>query len=183
MNDNTITETGCFLDNHRGHYISRDIIELAEEWGYILGVMESYVVSLYQDHGNDPDYPNEAIIELADEAIAWLNSGQQNCVSCLGTGLMPADDGPAWKDTDGVWRCRACTGTGRGPRIEHQNFPPKVTEGFTWAMEDGDFGLYPIETEGECPICGADGTHLSDSERESIEDSTGRPWWVDNCSH
>jgi len=22
-------ETGCYLDNHRGHYISRDVIDLA----------------------------------------------------------------------------------------------------------------------------------------------------------
>ena len=45
----TITEdqTGCWLDNHRGHYIVRDAIQLAQQWGYIIGPFEEYAVGMY----------------------------------------------------------------------------------------------------------------------------------------
>ena len=45
MDTITLTETGCFLDNHRGHYIQRDAIELAVEYGYIIGGFEKFAGS------------------------------------------------------------------------------------------------------------------------------------------
>jgi hypothetical protein len=141
MRDATITDTGCYLDNHRGHYITRDVIELAQGFGYIVGPAEQFMVSMYDLHNHEDYYPHETLIELADHAREWLNSGQNNCDTCHGTGK--AVNG--WIDADGVSRCRMCTGTGRGPRMEGQNFPPVLPDGFAWDFFDGDFGLYAIE--------------------------------------
>lgn len=153
METQNITETGCYLDNHRGHYISRDVILLAEGFGYILGPVESYVLSLYDEHGNDPEYPNEAVIELCDHAVEWLNSGQDVCQECaVGSGdIRPGQVPMATVDDKGhvsgtAWViCKACSGSGRGPRIEGQNFPPKVPERYYWSFNDGDYGLYKEE--------------------------------------
>ena len=73
----TITETGCYLDNHRGHYISRDVVNLAESFGYIVGPLERWFLNCYEDHGHEEDYPAEVMHELCDNAIAWLNAGQE----------------------------------------------------------------------------------------------------------
>jgi hypothetical protein len=152
MDTITITETGCFLSNARGHYISRDVIDFAVEHGWIIGPFEQYAVSMY-DSANEghsaADYPQEALMELADEAVEWLNSGRIDCDKCGGTGQSnPALDPEAWRDVNGDWRCKKCSGTGRGDRIEGQNFPPKVPEGFTWAFEEGDFGLWKYDEGG-----------------------------------
>jgi len=151
MRDATITDTGCYLDNHRGHYITRDAIMLAQSFGFIVGPFEEWAVSTYEsvklgDIG-DAEYPFEALVELCDEAVAWLNSGQVDCPACLGSGI-PREDGEAFRDKNDNWRCRPCSGTGRGDRIKGQNFPPRVPEGFTWAFEDGDFGLYKYDDDG-----------------------------------
>ena len=149
-----ITETGCFLDNHRGHYIGRDAIELAQGWGFIVGPFEQFAIDMYDDHGHEEGFPHEGMIELCDDAVAWLNSGQTECVNCHGVGIGP-DDGEFFTrkgDRDGVKFCRACSGTGRGDRISGQNFPPNVPEGYTWAFEDGDFGLWLYDDEGEFVI-------------------------------
>lgn len=146
MDTITITpdQAGCFLDNHRGHYIQRDAIELAVEYGYIIGQMEQWALRTYEKQSHEDSYPFEELTELCDEAVAWLNSGQSQCETCGGTGK--AVNG--WIDQDGISRCRMCNATGRGPRISGQNFPPKVPEGFAWAFEDGDFGLYLYDDEG-----------------------------------
>src|SRR3954462_15713887 len=139
--DIILTETGCYLDNHRGHYISRDAIQLAQGYGFIVGWFEEWAIDRYEAHIHGENYPNEGIIELCDEAGAWLNSGQGECETCGGTGK--AVNG--WIDQDGISRCRMCTATGRGPRISGQNFPPIIPEGHAWEFNDGDFGLYAIE--------------------------------------
>src|SRR3954465_2485728 len=84
-----ITETGCYLDNHRGHYIMRDVIWMARDYGFIIGECERFVLDMYDDHGHEENYPHEGMIELADEAIEWLNSGQDECDDCDGTGIGP----------------------------------------------------------------------------------------------
>jgi len=144
----TLTETGCHLDNHRGHYITAAVIDLAVGYGWILDPMLKWVVDQYDNHNTDEDYPHEGLIELADEAIEWLNSGQEACDNCDG-GMSPRD-GDYWThkdDADKAKRCKKCTGYGRGPRLAGQNFPPKVPEGARWGYNDGDFGLYTEEEE------------------------------------
>jgi hypothetical protein len=137
----TVEQAGCWLDNHRGHYISRDAILLAKEWGFIIDPFAEFAINVYEDWDGDESFPFESMVELCDEAVNWLNSGQYNCTFCNGTGK--ASNG--WIDKDGVSRCKPCTGTGRGPRIAGQNFPPVVPDNYVWAFNDGDFGLYPID--------------------------------------
>jgi len=139
----TDIDAGCYLSNSRGHYMSRDVIQFAVSEGYIIGLFEQWAVETYDDHSHTENYPVEAIIELCDDAIDWLNSGQDDCPDCNGTGLDPE----GWVATDGSRRCKTCTGTGRGPRIAGQNFPPRIPDGYEWAMWDGDFGLYEIERD------------------------------------
>jgi hypothetical protein len=114
-----IIETGCFLDNHRGHFITRDMIDLAVEYGFIIGPFEKYVLAHYEDWYTDHDDESatdlfQCIVELADEALVWLNCG----------------------DNDGIDRA-----------IKGQNSPPIIPEGYAWDWFDGDFGLYSIEDD------------------------------------
>jgi hypothetical protein len=111
----TISETGCYLDNHRGHYISRDMIELAVGYGYIVGPFERFALDMYEHAFDLPagvEYPHDTIVELADDAREWLNSGQET-------------------------------------RVPGQNFPPIIPAGTTWDWNDGDFGLYSYDEDGE----------------------------------
>lgn len=145
----TTENVGCHLDNHRGHYITRDAIELAIGYGFIVGGFEKFGLDRYEKNGSDDNYPHEELHELCDMAVQWLNSGQDKCSECFGDGGIPRNNGPYWVDRGGDWRCTVCTGTGRGPRESGQNFPPIVPEGAVWMFNDGDFGLYIDEDESE----------------------------------
>jgi len=155
MDNNVIfneADIGCHLDNHRGHYIQRDVIELAVGYGYIIGGFDQFVINLYESHSHYEDYPHEELTELCDAAIEWLNSGQHECPNC-NEGIDPRD-GDYWThkdDAEGIKRCKRCTGTGRGPRIPHQNFPPLIPHETQWSFNDGDFGLYRDEDEELMP--------------------------------
>jgi hypothetical protein len=119
----TEANLGCWLDNHRGHYISRDAIQLAQDFGFIVGPSDQFVLDMYEDCDSLPEgviYPYETVYELADEAVAWLNSS------------------PTEREIPG------------------QNMPPKLPEppeghSYQWAFEDGDFGVWLYDDEGE--IC------------------------------
>lgn len=69
-----LTETGCYLDNHRGHFITRDAIELACSFGFIVGGFERFALDHYDDLGHEEDYPQEDLYDLQREAEDWLNS-------------------------------------------------------------------------------------------------------------
>jgi hypothetical protein len=144
----TITETGCHLDNHRGHYITRDVIQLAQGFGFIIGQFEQWAIDTYgmaTDTSNET-YPYEALTELADEAIVWLNSGQEECLTCGTSGKVFWDEG---RHIELGAICKRCSGKGRGPRIAGQNFPPVIPDGTEWSYNDGDFGLYAIESDDD----------------------------------
>ena len=51
MTDIIMTEAdlGCHLDNHRGHYIGRDAIQLAQGYGFIVGPFEQWAIDTYDD--------------------------------------------------------------------------------------------------------------------------------------
>lgn len=79
-------ETGCYIDCHNGHYAIPSVIELAQNYGYILGPFAEYVLDNYNDHYHEDEYPTSALDELATSAIEWLNSSYstreiqgQNC--------------------------------------------------------------------------------------------------------
>jgi hypothetical protein len=148
MDTITITETGCYLDNHRGHYIQRDAIELAKGYGFITGEFEDFALAMYEEHNHEQGFPHEGMTELCDEAVNWLNSGQGKCDNCI-DGTYPKN-GDYWThkdDPDKTPRCKKCTGTGRGERMAGQNFPPIIPENTSWSFNDGDFGLYEDEQE------------------------------------
>jgi hypothetical protein len=97
----TITEIGCYLDNHRGHYIVRDMIQLAEGYGYIVGPFEQWALETYESHSHEDGYPQESLIELADDALAWLNHGR-DLPRMAGQNFPPIiPAGTAWDWFDG----------------------------------------------------------------------------------
>lgn len=148
----TKDQAGCWLDNHRGHYITRDAIELAKSFGFMYGEFAQFALNMYEDYNHGSDFPHEEMQELCDEAVAWLNSGQQPCVTCDGDKYRDKLDENAYTGKDGFIYCKTCSGTGRGPRIPFQNFPPIVPEDYVWSFEDGDFGLWKYDDEGEFVI-------------------------------
>lgn len=100
---------------------------------------------MYDGHNADENYPHETLIELSGEAIEWLNSGQDVCDACNGSGKVREHYSTDPKTIKPHYRygiCKACSGKGRGPRIAGQNFPPRIPEGHTWCFNDGNFGLY-----------------------------------------
>jgi hypothetical protein len=97
-------EPGCYLDSHRGHYIVRDMIELAISHGYIVDGFVRFALDAYDEHCHEDDYPTEGLIEVADDALAWLNvgdnSGRERPIK--GQNNPPAvPDGYAWDWNDG----------------------------------------------------------------------------------
>lgn len=69
----TLDECGCYLDGQRGHYIARDTIDLASYWGFPLTKDEARFTARYALDGDKPDYPHEALSDLCDRAVDWLN--------------------------------------------------------------------------------------------------------------
>lgn len=105
MEPTTTLEPGCYLDNHRGHYITRDMIDFATEHGYIVGEMDAYVLSLYEDHYTDENYPHEILDEIARDAEDWLNVGENSGVDRPIRGqnnppAIPENHAWAWQDGD-----------------------------------------------------------------------------------
>ena len=141
---------GVHLNSARGIYLTRDAIQLAQGYGFIIGPFEQFAIDMFEDHDGEQSFPFEGLQELCDDAIAWLNSGQSDCVTCGGTGIPPvlSDEWYTHKDRPNERRCRPCSGTGRGDRIKFQNFPPIIPDGTRWAFEDGDFGLWKYDDEG-----------------------------------
>ena len=141
-----VTDTGCYLDSHRGHYLTRDVIQFAVDYGFIIGPFEKFAIDMYEDHDGDQEFPFESMVELCDAAIDWLNSGRTECLVCKGSGRVPMILPNNGGTTTVI--CRACSGSGRGDRVAGQNFPPIIPEGYTWTIEDGDFGLWKYDEEG-----------------------------------
>jgi hypothetical protein len=71
---------GCWLDNHRGHYITRDMIDLATGFGFIIDPFAEFALRVYEDYDGDENFPHESLTDLADEALRWLNYGDNEGV-------------------------------------------------------------------------------------------------------
>lgn len=92
-------ETGCYFDSHRGHYIVPAVIDLGRSHGYILDPFVEFAVARYEDWYHDADFPAEALIEVSDDVIGWLNGDG-------GSGPKQPDppeipDGTVWMWLDG----------------------------------------------------------------------------------
>jgi hypothetical protein len=104
MTTTEITVTGCYLDNHRGHYITRDMLWLCEGFGYILDPCMKFVLSMYEEHSHEEDYPIESLYEEAEQALQWLNGGPNEGLDRAikfqnSPPVIPA--GTAWEWNDG----------------------------------------------------------------------------------
>jgi len=66
-------QPGCYIDSHHGHYCVPMVIELAAEHGFIVDPFVRFALDHYNDCYHETDYPGEALIEVSDEAIDWLN--------------------------------------------------------------------------------------------------------------
>ncbi len=97
-------EPGCYLDGARGHYITRDMIEMAQGFGYILDPFAQYTIARYGEGGDIADYPHEAMHDLADEILSWLNGGPNTGPdrAIPGQNSPPAiPEGAVWEFNDG----------------------------------------------------------------------------------
>lgn len=102
MMDMKTFEPGCYIDSHLGHYAIPAAIRFAVEQGYILDPFEKYALDRYDAANHTDEYPGEALIELSDEVIDWLNHGGKT-----GQNEPPAitdDVYWGWEDGDfGLW--------------------------------------------------------------------------------
>jgi hypothetical protein len=64
---------GCWLDNHRGHYITRDVILLAADHGFPLSDEDRAFVDTYDEDCHEPNFDFESLVDLSDRAIDWMN--------------------------------------------------------------------------------------------------------------
>ena len=63
---------GCWINGDIGHYLSAEIILIAEDYGW----KDSKAIdAAYRYWGNDPNDENiaEYVYDAADDAIAWMN--------------------------------------------------------------------------------------------------------------
>lgn len=113
----TIIDPGCHLDNHRGHYITRDMLWLAESFGYIIDPVMQYALANYERDSDADNYPIDCLHDEADKALEWLNGGPNEGLDRPIKGqnsppLIP--DGYAWDWYEGDFGlypldpCEAC---------------------------------------------------------------------------
>lgn len=67
---------GCYIDSHNGHYAIPMVVQLAEGLGFPVDPLVSWTVGSYDRDNHMDGYPHEALIELSDEAIEWLNQNE-----------------------------------------------------------------------------------------------------------
>lgn len=67
-------EPGCLIDGHHGHYAIPAVIRLAVAHGYIIDPFVQYALDRYDEDSHMESYPGEALIEVSDAAINWLNA-------------------------------------------------------------------------------------------------------------
>jgi hypothetical protein len=105
----TLTESnvGCWLDGYRGHYLTRDAVQLAQGVGFIVGPFEQWALDTYDAQSHEDSYPFEGLVELCDDAMAWLNSSP-TVREIAGQNMPPArPEGALWAFEDGgfgLWR-------------------------------------------------------------------------------
>jgi hypothetical protein len=101
----TEADAGCYLDNARGHYITRDMILLACDYGFIVDPFAAFVLARYDELGHEEDYPHESLAWIADEALEWLNVGENTGLDRPIRGqnnppIIPAGHSWGWNDGD-----------------------------------------------------------------------------------
>jgi hypothetical protein len=95
-----VTDLGCHLDGAvRGQHVTRDVVILAQDLGFILDGFKEWALETYDEHSSDDEYPHEALSSLCDDAVSWLNCGDD---APEGQNLPPiVPDGASWEFSDG----------------------------------------------------------------------------------
>lgn len=70
-------EVGCHIDGRWGHFVTLNVVELAQDFGFIVDPFAQYAIDRYNLDVSTDGYPFDALVELSDEAIAWLNSSAE----------------------------------------------------------------------------------------------------------
>jgi hypothetical protein len=103
----TITEdrTGCYLDNHRGHYLTRDMLWLCrDDFGYIIDECLAFALLMYDEKGHTEEFPFESMMDESRSALDWLNGGDNEGIDrpIKGQNSPPIiPEGYAWDWNDG----------------------------------------------------------------------------------
>lgn len=103
-NSSAKLEPGCYIGSHMGIYAIPSVITLAQSFGFIVDPFAQYALDDYYEHHREEEYPAEAITELSDEAIEWLNVGDNSGLDrpIKGQNQPPViPDGYAWGWNDG----------------------------------------------------------------------------------
>lgn len=72
----TTIEPGCYIDSHHGHYATPMVIQLANGFGFHFDDLVGYALANYDEHSHEEDFPNEALMEVSEEATDWLNANR-----------------------------------------------------------------------------------------------------------
>lgn len=106
----TEADAGTLIGAHNGHYAIPQVIEYAVSFGFIIDPFARFTLDGYERWNSYEDYPHEAIIELSDEAIEWLNHGRDGFagnVRMRGQNWSPIKPDNfyfGWEDGDfGLW--------------------------------------------------------------------------------
>ena len=87
---------GCWLDGQRGHYIGRDTIMLAKEFGMRINGITQYLCDTYEDNYFKDSFPHEYFDDEVYDAMNWLNDNIAPEGTCFvfddGFYLLSTDD-------------------------------------------------------------------------------------------
>ena len=138
----TITETGCYLDNHRGHYIdARRNPACARSTASSSARSSKWAIDTYDEHWRRRGLPARGHDRALSTRLSnGSTAGRTSATTCdqgpEATPTCPGHECVARRDM-GVVRCKKCTGTGRGPRIDGPELPAEeCPKGCSWAFED-----------------------------------------------
>lgn len=101
-------DIGCWIEGHRGHYATSGLVWKACDWGFEIDDSDRLALEAYEAGNDEIFHLGEKVevfdwvVELADEAEAWLNDhvapeghsfGWMDCEFYLWTDEEWAEDG------------------------------------------------------------------------------------------
>lgn len=93
---------GVYLASHRGHYLDRDVVRFATSLGFQIDPFAQFACRAYEDQNHEADYPHEALRDLADDAIEFLNDRYNPDPDHLTWGYDDGDFG-LWDMDENAW--------------------------------------------------------------------------------
>ena len=147
MRDANITDTGCYLDNHRGHYIdARRDRACGRVRLHHRPVREVRGRVCTRSTIDDEDFPHEGMHRAVRRGYRrGSTAGRVSAPSVLALAgsrsaitrrVVHAQGSPGREAL-----LQAALALAGVTASTVQNFPPRIPEGFVWEFNDGDFGL------------------------------------------